>query len=350
MTMRYRLLGKSGLRVSELALGTMTFGESWGWGASRTESGRIFEAFAEAGGTFVDTACNYTDGESETILGELLAADRERFVLATKYSLTMRRDDPNGGGNSRKSMVQTLEASLKRLRTDYVDLLWLHMWDGMTPVEEVVRGLDDLVRAGKVLYVGFSDTPSWVVSQAVAIAELRGWARPVALQLPYSLADRDPERDLLPMARALDLAVTAWGTLEGGALTGKYLEEGDEPRRYGAVGERTNELAREVLAVADEVGVSPSQVAIAWVLAQPWPLIPIVGARGEAQLRDNLGALEVELPEDSLERLSAASGFRPGFPRDFLESDHVRGLIFGEMFDLIDDHRPPAQPRVTQAA
>jgi aryl-alcohol dehydrogenase-like predicted oxidoreductase len=350
MTMRYRLLGRSGLRVSELALGTMTFGEAWGWGASKEECRRIFEAFADAGGTFVDTASNYTDGESESILGELLAADRERFVVATKYTLTARRDDPNGGGNSRKSMVQTLEASLRRLGTDYVDLLWLHMWDGMTPVEEVVRAMDDLVSAGKVLYVGFSDTPSWVVSQAVAIAELRGWARPVALQLPYSLADRDPERDLLPMARALDLAVTPWGTLEGGALTGKYLEDGDEPRRYDGVGPKTNELAREVLAVADELGASPSQVAIAWVLAQPWPLIPIVGARSEAQLRDNLGALDVELPEEALERLSAASGFRPGFPRDFLESDHVRGLIFGDTFDLIDDHRAPVARRVPQVA
>jgi aryl-alcohol dehydrogenase-like predicted oxidoreductase len=348
--MRYRLLGKSGLRVSELALGTMTFGEAWGWGAPREESRRIFEAFADAGGTFVDTACNYTDGESESILGELLAADRERFVVATKYTLTMRRDDPNGGGNSRKSMVQTLEASLQRLGTDYVDLLWLHMWDGMTPVEEVLHAMDDLVSAGKVLYVGFSDTPAWVVSQAVAIAELRGWARPVALQLPYSLADRDPERDLLPMARALDLAVTPWGTLEGGALTGKYLEDGDEPRRYDGVGAKTNELAREVLAVADELDASPSQVAIAWVLAQPWPLIPIVGARSEAQLRDNLGALDVELPDEAVERLSAASGFRLGFPRDFLESDHVRGLIFGDTFDLIDDHRAAARRRVPQPA
>jgi aryl-alcohol dehydrogenase-like predicted oxidoreductase len=349
--MRYKLLGRSGLRVSELALGTMTFGEAWGWGASKGESRRIFEAFADAGGTFVDTACNYTDGESESILGELLAAaERERFVLATKYTLTSRRDDPNGGGNSRKAMVQTLEGSLKRLGTDYVDLLWLHMWDGMTPVEEVVRAMDDLVSAGKVLYVGFSDTPAWVVSQAIAIAELRGWARPIALQLPYSLADRDPERELLPMARALDLAVTPWGTLEGGALTGKYLEDGNEPRRYDGVGPRANEIAREVLAVADELGVSASQVAIAWVLAQPWPLIPIVGARSEAQLRDNLGALEVELPEEALQRLSAASGFRLGFPRDFLESEHVRGLIFGDTFELIDDHRAPAPRRVPQVA
>jgi aryl-alcohol dehydrogenase-like predicted oxidoreductase len=343
--MRFRLLGKSGLRVSELALGTMTFGEAWGWGASADESRRIFEAFAAAGGNFVDTACNYTDGESERILGDLLAEDRERFVLATKYTLTARRDDPNAGGNSRKNMVQSLEASLRRLRTGYVDLLWLHMWDGMTPVEEVLRGLDDLVSSGKVHYVGFSDTPAWVVSQAVAVAELRGWARPVALQLPYSLADRDPERDLLPMARSLELAVTAWGTLEGGALTGKYLEESDEARRYDGVGPKTNAIAREVLAVADEVGATPSQVAIAWVRAQPWPLIPIVGARTEAQLRDNLGALELELPDEAVARLDAASEFQPGFPRDFLESGHVRGLIFGDTFDLIDDHRSSQRPR-----
>jgi aryl-alcohol dehydrogenase-like predicted oxidoreductase len=344
--MRFKLLGKSGLRVSELALGTMTFGETWGWGASEDECRRIFEAFADAGGTFVDTACNYTDGESERILGGLIADDRERFVVATKYTLTSRRDDPNAGGNSRKNMVQTLEASLRRLGTDYVDLLWLHMWDGMTPVEEVVRALDDLVRAGKVLYVGFSDTPAWVVSQAVTLAEQRGWARPVALQLPYSLADRDPERDLLPMARSLDLAVTAWGTLEGGALTGKYLEATDEARRYDGVGAKTNEIAREVVAVADELGASPSQVAIAWIRAQPWPLIPIVGARSEAQLRDNLGALDVELSDEIVERLSGLAEFSPGFPRDFLESDHVRGLIFGDTFDLIDDHRAPARGRV----
>jgi aryl-alcohol dehydrogenase-like predicted oxidoreductase len=350
MTMRYKLLGRSGLRVSELALGTMTFGETWGWGASKDESRRIFEAFVDAGGNFVDTACNYTDGESETILGDLVQDERERLVVATKYTLSARRDDPNAGGNHRKNLVQTVEGSLRRLRTDYVDLLWLHMWDGMTPVEEVVRAMDDLVSSGKVLYVGFSDTPAWVVSQAVALAELRGWTRPVALQAPYSLADRDVERELLPMARSLDLTFTPWGTLEGGALTGKYLEEGSEPRRYGDVGARTNEIAREVIAVAAELGATPSQVAIAWVRAQPWHSIPIVGARSEAQLRDNLGALEVELPEGAVERLSAASGFDVGFPRSFLESDHVRGLIFGDTFDLIDDHRARAPRRIPQVA
>jgi aryl-alcohol dehydrogenase-like predicted oxidoreductase len=343
--MRYKLLGRSGLRVSEIALGTMTFGETWGWGASKDESRRIFEVYREAGGNFVDTACNYTDGESEEILGELIQAERERLVVATKYTLTARRDDPNGGGNSRKNMVQTLEASLRRLRTDYVDLLWLHMWDGTTPVAEVVRALDDLVSSGKVLYVGISDTPAWVVSQAVTLADLRGWSRFVAVQAPYSLADRDVERELLPMAQSLELAFTPWGTMEGGALTGKYLEATDEPRRYGGAGERVNALAREVIAVGEEIGATPAQVAIGWVRAQPWLQIPIVGARSEVQLRDNLGVLDVELTEEAVERLSAASGFDVGFPRSFLESDHVRGLIFGDTFELIDDHRRPAAAR-----
>jgi aryl-alcohol dehydrogenase-like predicted oxidoreductase len=343
--MRYKLLGRSGLRVSGVALGTMTFGEAWGWGASKDESRRIFEAFLDAGGNFVDTASNYTDGQSEELVGELLGPDRDRIVLATKYTLSSQRDDPNAGGNSRKNMVRSLEGSLRRLGTDYVDLLWLHMWDGMTPVEEVVRALDDLVSAGKVLYVGLSDTPAWVVSQAVTLADVRGWSRVVAVQAPYSLADRDVERDVLPMARALDLAFTPWGMLEGGALTGKYLSETDEPRRYEGAGERVNGIAREVLAVAEEAGATPSQVAIAWVRAQPWLTVPIIGARSEAQLRDNLGALELELPEEALARLSTATGFDVGFPRSFLESDHVRGLIFGDTFELIDDHRAPSRPK-----
>ena len=337
--MRYTLLGRSGLRVSEVALGTMTFGEAWGWGAPADECRRMFETFVEAGGNFVDTACNYTDGQSEEIVGELVQHDRERFVVATKYTLTARRDDPNAGGNHRKNLVQTLEASLRRLRSEYVDLLWLHMWDGMTPVDEVVRALDDLVASGKVLYVGISDTPAWVVSQAVTLAELRGWSRFVAVQAPYSLADRDVERDLLPMARSLELTFTSWGMLEGGALTGKYLDDTDEPRRYESAGQKTNAMAREVIAVAGEVDATPAQIAIAWVRAQPWHLVPIVGARTEAQLRENLGALDVELSREQVERLDAVSGFQLGFPRDFLESEHVRGLIFGDTFELIDDPR-----------
>jgi aryl-alcohol dehydrogenase-like predicted oxidoreductase len=338
--MRYTLMGRSGLRVSELALGTMTFGEAWGWGASQEESRRIFDAYVEAGGNFVDTASNYTNGESERFVGELVAPIRDRIVLATKYTLSSRRKDPNSGGNHRKNLVQTLDESLRRLRTDYVDLLWLHMWDGMTPVEEVVRALDDLVSAGKVLYVGISDTPAWVVSQAVTLADLRGWSRFIRLQLPYSIADRDAERELLPMAAALDLTTTAWGVLEGGALTGKYLvDDDDAAKRYSGAGERVNTLAREVLAVVDELGATPAQVATAWVRHQPWRVVPIVGARTEAQLRENLAVLDIRLEEEHVERLSAASDFRRGFPRDFLESDDVRGLIFGDTFDLIDDLR-----------
>jgi aryl-alcohol dehydrogenase-like predicted oxidoreductase len=357
MTMRYRLFGRSGLRVSELALGTMTFGTDWGWGADRDECRRLFDAYAEAGGNFVDTANNYTDGTSERIVGELVAADRDHFVLATKYSLSTRADDPNAGGNHRKSLTRALEASLARLGTDHVDLLWVHMWDGMTPVAEVVRALDDLVRAGKVLYVGSSDTPAWAVARAVTLAELRGWTPFCGLQVPWSLADRAVEREHLPLAAALDLAVTPWGVLESGELTGKFLataqpaggtvldpavETGLPTRsRPEQVSRRVNDLAREVVAVAAELGRSPAQVAINWVRQQDHgcPIIPILGARSAAQLADNLGCLDFELTGGQLERLSAASAFQPGFPRSFLESDHVRGLIFGRTFDRTAVHR-----------
>src|SRR5436309_2109426 len=252
--MRYKLLGRTGLRVSELALGTMTFGEDWGWGASREESGRIFDRFADAGGNFVDTANNYTNGTSERFVGELVGKDRDHFVLATKYTLTERPEDPNFGGNHRKNMVRSLEGSLERLGTDHVDLLWLHMWDGMTPVDEVLRAMDDTVRAGKVIYVGFSDTPAWVVAQAVAMAEPRGWVRPVAIQVPYSVLDRGVERDLLPMARANDLAVTVWGMLQGGTLTGKYRATKRGATRYEGASERELAAGDAVADLAREAG------------------------------------------------------------------------------------------------
>jgi aryl-alcohol dehydrogenase-like predicted oxidoreductase len=337
--MRYKLLGRSGLRVSELALGTMTFGEDWGWGASKEESGRIFDRYAEAGGNFVDTSINYTDGTSEAFVGEFASSDRGHFVLATKYSLSTRKEDPNAGGNHRKNLVQSLETSLRRLRTDYLDLLWLHMWDYTTPVEEIARAMDDVVRSGKVLHVGFSDTPAWVISQAAAIADVRGWARPTAIQLPYGLADRDGERDLLPMAATLGMAVTAWGVLAGGVLTGKYEKRGGGPRRYsGKQDAREMALGREVVAVADESGGSPAQVALAWVRRREGlgTIIPIVGARTETQIKENLASLDFELDEAQVKRLDEASAIALGFPRSFLESDGVRGLIFGETFDLID--------------
>ena len=348
--MLYRLLGRSGLRVSELALGTMTFGEDWGWGASPAECGRMLDRYGEAGGNFIDTAGNYTDGSSERIVGEVVAADRDRWVIATKYTLTSRRDDPNAGGNHRKSLVRSLEASLRRLGTDRVDLLWLHMWDQTTPVEEVMRALDDQVRAGKVLHVGFSDTPAWVVSRGLAVAELRGWTPPVAVQMPWSLADREVEHEHLPMAAALDLAVTPWGLLEGGSLTGKYLAAAPETSllRYDAdgVSERVNRIAAEVVAVAAEVGRPPAQVAINWVRGRDHGcvVVPVIGARDASQLGVNLGCLEFELEAEQVERLDVASGFRPGFQRSFLDSDEVRELIFGNTFARIRDHRATLAP------
>src|SRR5512141_269163 len=346
--MRYKLLGRTGLRVSELCLGTMTFGEDWGWGASKEESRDIFDAFADAGGNFVDTANLYTGGTSEKFVGEFLKGRRERFVLATKYTLNMAPDDPNGGGNHRKNLVQSLHASLKRLGTDYIDLYWVHAWDGMTPLEETMRALDDVVRAGKVLYVGISDAPAWVVSRANTLAELKDWSPFAALQIQYNLADRSPERDLLPMAKALDLAVTPWGVLGGGVLTGEYKSPKDRPAgaRYtkdetwakSVVTERSVRIAEAVTQVATETGRTASQVALAWVRQQPFGvMVPLIGATTVAQLRDNLGCLDATLGPDQLARLDEASNIELGFPHDFLVSG--RSFSFGKPFPLIDNHR-----------
>lgn len=340
--MRYKLLGRSGLRVSELALGTMTFGNDWGWGAEKDVCQQIFDKYVEAGGNFIDTANNYTDGSSEKIVGELIAEERDRFVVATKYTLRMNNGNEhnfNEGGNSRKSMIRSVEASLKRLNTDYIDLLYLHMWDFTTPVEEVLRGMDDLVSQEKVMYVAFSDTPAWVTAHAVATAERYGWPRPVATQLPYSMVDRSPERAEIPMAKALDLSVTAWGLLSGGALTGKYNEENDDPKRYEGVGEITRGRAQAVMEIAAEIGRSPAQVAIQWVRQSAAHVIPILGARTVAQIEDNLGVLEFELTAAQIDKLSGVAEFKVDFPLSFLTNDHVRGLIFGETFAKIDNHR-----------
>lgn len=333
--MRYRLLGRSGLRVSEVALGTMTFGETWGWGSDFATCRRIVSRFADCGGNFIDTASNYTDGTSEEFVGELVAADRERWVIGTKYSLSIDPADPNAGGNQRKSLVRSLEQSLRRLRTDHVDLLWLHMRDAYTPIEEAVRALDDQVRLGKVLYVGISDSPAWLVAQANTIADLRGWSPFVALQIPYSVAGRDPERELLPMAAALGLSVVPWGVLGAGVLTGKPQSELRWPE--DADSERSQLAVTALRSVAEARGAAPGQVAIAWLLRRPAPptIIPIVGSRSEEQLVENLGALELELGEDELRPLDEAAAPQLGFPRSFLESDGVRELIYGRTFPEI---------------
>lgn len=345
--MRYKLLGRSGLRVSELCLGTMTFGEEWGWGASEQESAQVFNDFAEAGGNFIDTANLYTNGTSEAYVGKFLQGRRDRFVLATKYSLNTDPDNPNGGGNSRKSMVRAVEQSLRRLNTEYIDLYWLHAWDGMTPVDEVMRAFDDLVHAGKVMYVGVSDTPAWIISEANMMAELRGWSRFVGMQIQYSLVSRTPERELLPLARARDLAVTPWGVLGSGVLTGKYAGKAGQKNAHsrGEMGnsqltEQNLRIAHEVEQVAREAGCTPSQVALAWLRQRPFGVvIPILGARTPAQLKDNLGCLEVTLSPEQVSRLDRASDVELGFPHDFLGSPRVKQIINGNTAERLDSHR-----------
>lgn len=319
--MRYRLLGASGLRVSELALGAMTFGTETGFGVDKEESRRVYDAFRAEGGNFIDTANVYAAGTSESFLGEFIATERERIVLATKYTGGMRGRDVNATGNSRKNMMDSVHASLKRLDTDYIDLYWVHARDYLTPIDEVMRGLDDLVSQGKVLYVGVSDTPAWVVSQANTIAQFRGWSPFIGLQIRYSLVDRTVERELLPMARALDLAVTPWGIVGSGVLTGKYnLDPQAEgrARARGQISERQLTIAAETMAIAEEVGATPSQVAIAWVRSGEGNIIPLLGARTEAQLAENLGALEVTLSDAQLGRLNEVSAIEPGFPHEML--------------------------------
>lgn len=323
--MRYRLLGRTGLRVSELFLGAMTFGEQGGVGAPKDECARILDAYAAAGGNVIDTAVNYRGGESERIVGELLKGQRDRFVLSTKYTVSRDGSDPNASGNHRKNLVLSLETSLRRLDTDYVDIYWVHIWDPNTPVEETMRALDDAVRSGKVLYVGISDAPAWVVSRANTLAEWRGWSPLSALQVPYSLLNREVERELLPMAEAFGMSVAAWSPLQNGVLSGKYTRPGGvEPGTatrlsQDAIGDRERAVAQAVQEAADELGVTAAQVALAWTTAHSPTVHPILGARRVEQLADNLGAAGLILPDEVVARLEAATDFRPGFPSEFIE-------------------------------
>ncbi len=340
--MHFKLLGHSGLRVSELCLGAMTFGEAWGWGASNDESRAIFNAYAEAGGNFIDTADHYTEGTSEWLVGECVGRERSRFVIATKYTSSRRKGDPNAGGNHRKSFFDALHASLKRLNTDYIDLYWLHAWDFLTPVEEVMRAFDDAIRQGKILYAGISDAPAWVVSQANTLAQFRGWTPFVGLQIEYSLIQRTPERDLIPMARALGLGITAWSPLAGGLLTGKYSKPDSQPgeRRMDKVefvelNERNLTIARTVDEAAQALGKSPAQIALTW-LRRRFGTIPILGARKLAQLQDNMACLSFELPPEWQEKLDAASRIELGFPHDFLRRDFIRDIIYAGTWNQIE--------------
>lgn len=340
----YRLLGRSGMRVSPLALGTMTFGADWGWGADDAEARRIFEAYAERGGNFIDTAVNYTNGASERIVGRLLEGRRDRFVLSTKFTMSRDPADPNAGGNHRMNLVRSVEASLRQLGTDRIELLHLHAWDFTTSADEVMRALDDLVRAGKVLYLGICNTPAWQVARLQTLADLRGWSPLVALQIEYSLVERTVEHELLPMARELGLGVLPWSPLGGGILTGKYRREdlaadsgsGDvAATRKGVIAssghlnERSLDIAAVVADVARELGATPSQVALAWTLAHPAVVAPVLGARTLAQAEDNLGALALRLDDGHLARLAEASEPAPIFPGRFVARPMVQQLIFG---------------------
>ena len=325
----YRTLGRSGLRVSPLCLGTMTFGTEWGWGAEVAGSEAILRRYLEAGGNFIDTANIYTKGHSEAILGDWFAQQggRDRVVLATKFCGSLFPGDPNAGGAGRKAIHQQLEQSLRRLRTDYVDLYWMHFEDPHTPMEETLRALDDLVRAGKVRYIGVSDTPAWKVAAGQVEARFRGWSPFIALQIEYSLSERTVEHDLLPMAAAQGLGVTPWSPLKGGLLTGKYGRQKQpqgEGRHVPGVSKHLTEANYAILdvleAVAAEAGTGVAQVALAWVLSRPGITSPILGARTLAQLEANLQALDVTLSEAQLARLEAVSTPAPIFPHGFLQN------------------------------
>ena len=332
----YRLLGRSGLRVSPLALGTMTFGVGEGsWGSSEQEAQAMIDMFIDRGGNFIDTANFYGQmGQSEEWLGRMVKGRRHPLVISTKYSLTTQPGNPNAAGNHRKNMVLAVEDSLRRMQTDYIDLLYLHMWDFRTPVDEILRAFDDLVRAGKVLYIGLSDTPAWQASRMQAIAELRGWTQFCALQICYSLIERTVERELIPMAREMGMGVSPWAPLGQGVLTGKYtrddligagsMEDISSRKAINAVTGRLTEknldIADVVVAVAKEIGCTPAQVALAWTLQNPAVCSPVVGVRTPAQLEDNLGALAVEITPAQLAELDAVSAVPPVFPIDVLKS------------------------------
>jgi aryl-alcohol dehydrogenase-like predicted oxidoreductase len=323
----------------------MTFGDEWGWGSPKAEAQKVYETYREAGGNFLDTANFYTGGTSEKFVGEFIKGHRESVVVATKYSLAAPGNDPNAAGNHRKNMMQAVEASLKRLQTEYIDLYWVHIWDGITPVEEVMRGLDDVVRQGKVLYAGISDAPAWWVAQANTLAELRGWTQFTGLQIEYSLIERTVERELIPMAKALNLGILAWSPLAGGVLSGKYHGEGKADG-----GRMTNEgvkaffpereqraapIISAVKSVSEQTDRSMAQVALAWLHHRTAPVIPIIGARKLSQLRDNLASLDLELSAEQLESLDGASRIEPGFPESIYEKEMARATRYGGMWDRL---------------
>jgi len=337
--MNYKLLGRSGLKVSELCLGTMGFGTEGGWGAEKDASFAIMDAFANAGGNFIDTANVYKLGTSEKIIGEYLGNhDRDYFVLATKYTLKDNTTNPNASGNNRKNMMRSVEESLKRLKTDFIDVLYLHIWDNITPIDEVLRGLDDLIKQGKVTYAAISDTPAWVVSKGNTLAGLMGWSQFIALQVEYSLLARTAERELIPMAKHYGMTVTPWAPLAGGALTGKYLrgEQGRVKPESNRRNDRAKTITEVVVGIAAELGVSESTVALQWMMDRDFSCIPIVGATKIDQLNDNLKAIDTKLTPEHFKKLNEVSAIELGFPGDFFNEDVVKMNSFGGFYDRVE--------------
>jgi aryl-alcohol dehydrogenase-like predicted oxidoreductase len=320
----YVTLGRSGLRVSPFCLGTMTFGEDLGWGSSVAESQQIIDRYIELGGNFLDTANFYTKSHSEKIIGDHVgrhSSRRDRLVIATKFSGNLYPGDPNGGGSGRKAVIAACENSLRRLQTDYIDLYWLHNWDANTPIEETMAALDDLVRSGKVRYIGVSDTPAWKIAEANVIARFRGWSSFIGLQIEYSLLERSVEQELVPMAKEFGLGITPWSPLKSGALSGKYTRrnagqvKGDRQFLEFFVNEQTFGVVDELEKIAKEHDSTPARVALSWVQGRPGVTSTIIGARRIAQLEDNVKALDLVLTQRERERLDALTQPTFGFPQ-----------------------------------
>lgn len=373
--MKYKLLGRSGLRVSELCLGCGTFGVNWGpLGSNQAESRKIFDRFVEAGGNFIDTSNRYQEGQSEEFLGEFIHPNRDRMVIATKYSLVdgmQDGNDPNGCGNHRKNMLRSIEGSLKRLKTDYIDLLWIHIWDYTTPMDEILRALDDLVRQGKVHYVGASNFPAWWIARANLLADFHGWAPFIATQLEYSMVERSCEPEFLPMARELDIAFVAWSALAGGLVSGKYnrgtlapdqphrLVEHVDPARnafWHVATKRNLGIMDRVIQIADEVGRSPVQVSLRWLMQQQVITIPVFSARTVEQVEEDLGCCDFELTPEQMQQLNDASlpalnSVMPEvgpYPYPMLEYGspalpqfYSRALLYGNTENKIVNHHKP---------
>lgn len=352
--MKSVLLGASGLRISEFCLGTATFGEDV-WGAGRQECSLIFEAYLEAGGRFIDVSNTYGGGRSEEIVGDLVATCRDELVIGTKFTAITRPGDPNAWGNHRKSLRQSLNTSLRRLKTDYVDILWMHAWEGLTPLDEIMRALDDEIRSGKVLYVGVSNTPAWAIARANTLAELKGWSPFVGLQTEYSLVSRTPEHELIPMAQHLGLRVLAWSPLAGGLLAGGYTNENrvtGTRYRYEDVPPRRLEIAQAVAAIAKAIGEPSAAVAFAWLRQRPVPVIPMLGARTSDQMKDLLGLLNLSLSMDCLRQLDDLTAPSPIMPHESLNTSAVQMYFHGGVRDFVDtgDSEPRVPPRASDVA